>query len=360
MKILFLPNWKVHQLNVDDDGIQAPDKQITGAPYWFFKHFKQPCTVDIIDFQQNNALSWIEKKTNIYIWQGIKAFFKSNQYDVVISHGAQSGLMYSLLCTIFNRKLPLHIIFDIGAMNGGRTNKFENAVIRFALKSNPAIICHSKIIIDHYKNVYSNLVSRSCYIPFCVDTQYFSQPIDDNTENYVLTFGHAKRDYETLISAWSGVNTTLKLRIIGCKQAVSSSNIEVISKVTINELKNQITRAKFVVIPLPVFNYSYGQMSFLQSMSMGKTVIVTETPSSIDYLTDGKGSFFVKPHDVEDMRAKLNLLLNNKNLLADANLKSRPYVLEHFSEHQMAEKVEQFILTMLSSQVFKNKSLSYK
>lgn len=360
MKILFLPNWKVYQLNVDDDGIQAPDKQVAGAPYWFFKYFKQPCTVDIIDFQQKNALSWLEKKANTYFWQGIKAFFKASQYDVVISHGAQSGLMYSLLCTLFNRKSPLHIIFDIGAMNGGRANKLENSVIRFALKSNPGIICHSKVIIEHYKNSYSNLVPRSCYIPFGVDTQYFNQPIDDNTENYVLTFGHVKRDYETLISAWSGINTTHKLRLIGCKQNVSTLNIEVINKVTINELKNQIANARFVVIPLPVFNYSYGQMSFLQSMSMGKTVIVTETPSSIDYLKDGKGSFFVKPHDVEDMRAKLKLLLNNKNLLADTNLKSRPYVLEHFSETQMAEKIEQFILTMLSSQTLKNELLSFK
>lgn len=95
-------------------------------------------------------------------------------------------------------------------------------------------------------------------------------------------------------------------------------------------------------------------------MSMNKTVIVTETPSSIDYLLDGKGSFFVKPYDVEDMRTKLKLLLNNKKLLANANRKSRPYVIEHFSKAQMAEKIEQFILTMLSSQTLKNELLSYK
>ena len=60
------------------------------------------------------------------------------------------------------------------------------------------------------------------------------------------------------------------------------------------------------------------------------------------------------------MRAKLKLLLNNKNLLADTNLKSRPYILEHFSETQMAEKIEQFILTMLSPKTLKNELLSFK
>ena len=355
MKILFLPNWKVHQLDVDAAHIQAPDKLVKGQPYWFFKHFNTPCQVDVIDFKQKNLLSFIEKKCNTYIWQGVLAFLKESSYDLVISHGAQSGLMYAMLRTLFLRKKPVHIIIDIGSMNGARQNKIENKVIQWMLKSNPSIICHSKIILENYKTTYPNLVNQSSYIPFGVDVDDF-KPLKDtdvkDTDNlgYVLSFGHAKRDYQTLIKAWSGINTKHKLRIIGYKQTVAVANIEVIEKVSIAALKKQIAEALFVVIPLPVFNYSYGQMSFLQSMSMGKTVVVTQTPSSIDYLQDGKGSFFVKPHDVDDMRAKINLLLNNKPLLVQSNQKSRQYVLDHFSEQQMAQNVEQFILKALSAQ----------
>lgn len=348
MKILFLPNWKVHQLNVDNKAIQAPDKQVRNTSYWFFKYFTQSCTVDIIDFQQKNLLSWLEKKANTYIWQGFKAFLKSRQYDVVISHGAQSGLMYALLNTLFNRKKPLHIIFDIGAMNGARSHRLENIVIKFALKSNPSIICHSKIIIDYYKSAYPNLVRHACFIPFGVDTEYFTRQQNPNQNStnhvsYILSFGSVKRDYQTLLTAWSGINTTHRLRLIGYKQTVDIPNVDVINKVSIEALKYQIANALFVVIPLPVFNYSYGQMSFLQSMCMGKTVIVTNTPSSVDYLTDGHGSFFVKPFDVADMRAKISLLINNKKLLEESNSKARQYVLEYFAEQQMAEKVDRFI-----------------
>ena len=75
MKILFLPNWKVHQLNVDYANIQAPDKQIAAQAYWFFKYFKQPFTVDLIDFQQKNALSWLEKKGQHLYFAGNKSIF---------------------------------------------------------------------------------------------------------------------------------------------------------------------------------------------------------------------------------------------------------------------------------------------
>lgn len=362
MKILFLPNWKVHQLEADVYDIQAPDKQIKSQRYWFFKHFSGICEVDIIDFQQNNPLSFLEKMCNTYLWQGIKAFLRASNYDLVISHGAQSGLMYSLLSTLTFRRTPTHIIFDIGGMNGGRNNLIENSLIRFALKSNPSIICHSQVILDNYKKSFVNLVERTRYIPFGVDVDDFVPKQTQNKGNYVLAFGTSKRDYKTLLDAWSGIKTAAELRIIGHMQNSTNANVEVIGKVTIDELRTQIANSLFVVIPLPMFNYSYGQMSFLQSMSMGKTVIATETPSTIDYLQDGKGSFFVKPYDVVDMRAKLELLLNNRKLLDKTNAKARTFVLENFSEKKMALEVEkycQFVLWFNSSNRYKIKNKMY-
>jgi glycosyltransferase involved in cell wall biosynthesis len=360
MKILFLPNWKVHQLETDVYDIQAPDKQIKSQRYWFFKHFSGDCSVDIIDCQHNNPLSFLERMCNVYLWQGIKAFLRASNYDLVISHGAQSGLMYSLMATLTFRRMPAHIIFDIGGMNGARNNLIENSLIRFALKSNPSIICHSKVILDNYKKSFLNLVERTRYIPFGVDVDDFVPKHTQNKgKNYVLSFGTSKRDYKTLLDAWSGIKTTVELRIIGHLQDSTISNVKVIGKVTIDELRTQIANSLFVIIPLPMFNYSYGQMSFLQSMSMGKTVIVTETPSSIDYLQDGKGSFFVKPYDVVDMHAKLELLLNNKKLLDKTSAKARPFVLESFSEKKMAQEIErycQFVLWFNTSNRYKIKN----
>ena len=347
MKILFLPNWKVHQLEIDNNIFQAPDKHIRGEPYWFFKYFSNDCHVDIIDCQKNSWISFLEKKVNFYILQGVKAFFKSGKYDLVISHGAQSGLVYSLLNTITLRKSPPHLIFDIGAMNGARKNFLENSFIAFALKSRPYIICHSKVVIDYYESTYKSLISRSCFIPFGVDIDDFSPEGTNQEGEYILSFGYAKRDYETLFKAWHRIKTDKKLRVIGYKKEISFSNIEIIDKVSIEELKKQISNALFVIIPLPVFNYSYGQMSFLQSMSLGKTVIVTKTPSSVDYLKDGEGSLYVNPYDAIDMQEKIRYLLENKEALNNSNKRARQYVIKYFSEKDMAEKIFKFIQSNL-------------
>ncbi|GHS92685.1 hypothetical protein FACS1894203_5260 [Bacteroidia bacterium] len=348
MKVLFLPNWKVPVLEKDDDSIQAPDKYIKGEPYWFFRFFPPETEVDIIDFQEKNILHKLEKKVfKTYIWQSILAFRKRKSYDVVISHGAQSGIVFSFLRNFCSKKKPEHYILDIGGMNGARNNWPEISILKLALRSNPYIICHSRIIIENYKNTFKNLVNRSVFIPFGVDTDYFS-PFENNSgEKYILSFGTGKRDYDTLFKAWSELNyPDVKLKIIGRtlkKGEQLPPRIELTDKVSIHKLIEEINNSLFVVIPLPVYNYSYGQMSFLQSMSLGKTVVVTKTPSSIDYLTDNRGSFFVEPFDTEDLKAKIRFLLDNPEILSQSNDKARPYILQNFSEKLMGKRIADFI-----------------
>jgi len=348
MKILFLPNWTVVKSDTDITDLQAPDKYIIGKPYWFFKYFPENTQVDVIDIQAKNKLHRIEKKIKFYIWQAIQAFKKSKQYDAVISHGAQSGLVYALLNRFRkNEKRPLHIIIDVGAMNGGRNNRIETSIIRWALKSNPAIIYHASVQQTMYETVYKGLIKRSQFIPFGVNTEEF-YPLNLPAADYVLSFGYSKRDYPTLLAAWKEIDTSAKLYIIGDTSITCQNNIISFPKSSVSVLKQYIAECLFVVIPLPVFNYSYGQMSFLQSMTMGKPVIVTKTPSSIDYLKDAQGAFLVNPYDKTDMKNKIEYLLAHKEQLNDLGNKARKDIeTNHFDEQTMAEKIEAFIKTLV-------------
>lgn len=347
MKVLFLPNWKVHRLQADSRAYQAPDKQVAGRPYWFFRHFPEESRVDVVDYQEDNPLRPVEKRVKTYLWQGMKAFVARENYDVVISHGAQSGLMYALLRTMTCRRRPAHVIIDVGSMNGGRSDRLENLMIRSALRSRPYSICHSRIVIENYARTYPDMLGRTSFVPFGVDVDDFSPSAWTGDSDYVLSFGASKRDYPTLLKAWAGIRTRSRLRLIGCGPIPGSapSNVEALGTVPLSELKEHIRNALFIVIPLPVFNYSYGQMSFLQSMSMGKAVVVTRTPSSVDYLEHGRGAFLVKPYDVEDMREKIGLMLHDPELARQAGVTARQFVRERFPEKTMAEGIHHFLVS---------------
>jgi len=348
MKILFLPNWTVIKSGTDITELQAPDKYIFGKPYWFFKYFSDDTQVDVIDIQAQNRLHYLEKKIKFYIWQAILAFNKGKKYNAVISHGAQSGLVYSLL-NRFRKKerRPLHIIIDVGAMNGGRNNRIEISLIRWALKSHPAIIYHASVQQKLYETVYRGLIRQSRFIPFGVNTEEF-YPLNLPTADYVLSFGYSKRDYPTLLDAWKEINTSTQLYIIGDSSIINQNNIVSLPKSSVSALKKYIAGSLFVIIPLPVFNYSYGQMSFLQSMAMGKPVIVTKTPSSTDYLQNAQGIFFVNPYDKIDMKNKIEYLLTHKDQLNDLGTKARQDIENcHLDEQTMAERINEFIKTLV-------------
>lgn len=345
-KILFLPNWNVHFLDQDCYNIQAPDKYVYGKEYWFFKYFPIETEVDIIDINESNFFHFIEKKFKFYFVQAFKAFFVLKKYDVIISHGGQSGLMLSLLISLFRRKVPRHIIIDVGCLNGARENH-TLSLIKLALRRNkPDLIYHSSIQENFYKKHFPSLKTK--FVPFGVDTDFFksNEQIDNNDVPYILSFGYEKRDYATLIAAWKEISTSVKLRLIGVQTKgllEFGSNIDLKSKCSITELMRNIKSAVFIVIPLPVFKYSYGQMSFLQSMSMGKTVIVTKTPSSVDYLEEGNGAFYVSAYNKLELKCRIEYLLNNPTILAQSDQKSREFIIRNFSEKQMGESIYSFL-----------------
>ncbi|MDR1763734.1 MAG: glycosyltransferase family 4 protein [Dysgonamonadaceae bacterium] len=351
MKILFLPNWDVAQAEEDIKNLQSADKKITGQPYWFFKYFPENTEVEVIDRQKNNLLHRLEVKLKFYIRQAILAFKADKKYDAVVSHGAQSGLVYSLLRTVFGKKRPVHIIIDVGGMNGGRNSKAINSAIRFALKSKPAIICHSKVINENYRQSFPDLLPRTAFIPFGVNPDEFDCIQDTETQNFILSFGTSKRDYETLLKAWHLVDKQgIRLKIAGIEYFTSCNiddSVDFLGKIPVSDLKDLIRKSLFVVIPLPVFNYSYGQMSFLQSMCLGKTVIVTKTPSSIDYIEDRNGAFFVQPYDEQDLKNKIEMLLNDRQLLSENNKKAASFIRANFTEQQMGEEIYKFIKSQL-------------
>lgn len=343
-----MPNWNVKHLQMDDESIQAPDKYVDGSPYWFFKYFPKDTKVDVLDIGKASLLRKIEKKIKFYIAQPIKAFKIRNNYDLVISHGAQSGLVYELLSSFVEKK-PKHLMFDIGGLNGARINHYETPLIRFALRCSPAIIVHSSRQLQLYKEAYPNLVEKAKFIPFGADFLYFNHGLEIHFEKRIVAFGYMKRDFLTLCKAFDEIDDTVyELHIVGdCSLADEFMHNERIlfhNKMLVGDLINFITESAFVVIPLPEYRYSYGQMSFLQSMALCKPMIVTDTTSSHDYIVNVSGVLSPKPYDVEDMKRYLIEMMSKSNgELMRMGVMNAEYVRNDFNEKLMGERVYEFV-----------------
>jgi glycosyltransferase involved in cell wall biosynthesis len=345
LRALFCVNWAVDRV-VAADGVRfSPDYRIDGQPYWFFKHGEYNIDVDVLDCRSFLGVHRLERKfLRCYPSKSTLAWIRSRRYDVVMSHGGQVGLVLALLQTLLGERLsPPHVMFDVGAISGGSQRWNNSAVINvfsFALKSLAGVICHSSHQLDFYRKQYPGLSEIARFIPLGVDTDAF-QPQDTPEQDEIICVGYAFRDWKLLVRAYARLNTSTRLVLLGipASECVSSPGVECVPRVNIDEMKRRISRSRFVVLPIPQLEFCTGQQTFLQSMALGKTVLISDIPAVRDYIVDSDTGFLYRPGDEDDLYQKLKLLLSADGTVKSVGTAARNAVVTQFSESLMADRV---------------------
>lgn len=360
MNILMLVNWKIEYAKEIPEDRQPPDYYVRGTPYWFFRYFqnKEETQVDVIDIR---SFPWFEKleqnKLHFYVWQTLKCIPKLKKYDLVLSHGMQSGIVLCLWRRLFGKGKYKHIVFDIGAFNSGKEEGGALSLMQFASKTLDGVIYHTRVQKKYYEKYHPWLVDRSEFILFGTDPEYFAQQKDlgeedmnrggrkqsESRNSYILCVGSNKRDWDTLIRAYEELKTDVPLRLIGNGELKAENpKVEIIARVGIAELKKQMENALFCVVPLQSFPYSYGQMTLLQQMALGKAVIVADVPSVEAYLKEG-ALLWYEPENVKMLREKMRKLIDDSELRGKLGRQAEYLVRTEFNERNMAGEIERVI-----------------
>lgn len=348
MKVLMLVNWKIQYCNAIPMNKQPPDYCLEGEPYWFFRYFKNHPEVDVVDISSFPWLEKFEKNTlRFYIWQTLKVLPRLDQYDLILSHGMQSGVVLSLFRRFFKTKAK-HIVFDIGSFNSAAETGLALKLMQFASKSIDGLIYHTSSQKEYYQRFFPWLVPKSQFIRFGTDLDFFDPANLEKSydrDQYMICVGYAKRDWDTLVKAYRELDTDVKLRLVGHvdERFAGIAGVEQIPVVPIKELINQIYNARFCVLPLKSFNYSYAQMTLMQQMALGKCVIAARVPSLVDYIEDGKTAVMFKPGDAQDLAQKMDALLKDNTLRETIARNGRNYLQQFCCEPVMADEIEKFL-----------------
>ncbi len=354
MKILMLVNWKIEYCDSVPYDKQPPDYYVKGQDYWFYRYFEEKPEVDVLDMSSFPALENFEKKAiHICIYQALKAIPKLSNYDLVVSHGMPSAVVIALWQRIFKKKAK-HIVFDIGCFNSAAENGAIMKMMQFVSKSIDGIIYHTKCQKEYYEKYYPCLSNKSEFIRFGTDLDFFRNDElkkSDNFESYIICVGAGWRDWDTLVKAYQMIDTDLKLRIVGKvnSEYENINGIEQISYIPVKEMINQIYNAKLCVLPLVSRNFSYGQMTFLQQMALGKCVIAANVPSLEGYAENMKTAVFYEPKDIQSCANAIKTVLNDSNLENSIITNAKEYLQKECNEKVMAQQVEAFFNKIIKS-----------
>lgn len=356
MKILMLVNWKIEYCSVPGEGKQPPDYFITGEPYWFYRYFKQPVEVEVVDVSSFPWLEHLEKESlRFYVWQTLRVLGRLSEYDLIVSHGMQSAVVLSLFRRVFHTRAK-HVVFEIGSFNSAATSGAALKLMQFASKSIDGFIYHTSRQIEYYREYFPWIAEKTRFIPFGTDVVFFENESKNSktelSEDVILCVGYAKRDWDTLLLAFRKLkkrypDRRVKLRLIGKgaeegAESAADTDVERMPYIPIDELKKEIQSALFCVVPLQDYNYSFGQMTLLQQMAMGKAVIAARVPSMLDYIEDGSSALFYESGNASSLEEQMERLLREDGFRERLGRQAAAYVKERHNEERMAEAVEAF------------------
>lgn len=351
MKILMLVNWKIKKLDKKPNNLQSPNYVLNNEKYWFFNHFaNKNLEVKVLGMNSINIIEKFEQFIlKFYLLQGFKSLFLLQKKDLIISHSMQSGIFICFLRRFFKTKRK-HIVFDIGSFASASTKGLKLKLMQFASKSIDGVIYHTSSQLEYYKQYFPWLVDKSAFIRFGTDNEFFDNDFETiNDEKYMICVGYSKRDWDTLIKAYKELKTDVKLLLVGKinKEYYGINGVQQIDFIPIDKLKTYIAKSMFCILPLESFNYSYGQMTLLQQMAMGKVVLAANVPSLRDYIKDGKNGVFYESKNVNDLKCKIEYLINNNEKIKEIEKEAKNFAMYECNEKIMALEIEKFIEKIL-------------
>ena len=183
-----------------------------------------------------------------------------------------------------------------------------------------------------------------------IDTSFF-QPGASVEEPLLVAAGSANRDYRTLVAAIEGLDVPLRVaadslwrpKAAEIDLTVLPSSVEIGSAGSYLGLRSLYRRASFVVVPLHAARFASGYAVIGEAMAMGKAVITTQTEAASDLIIEGVTGFYARPGDVQDLRDKITMLLDDPDRARDMGAAGARRMQQQFSLDAYCRTIEQLI-----------------
>ena len=205
-------------------------------------------------------------------------------------------------------------------------NVLRRAYYGFVLRHVDLAIVHSRAEAARYREVFPRARATFVFVPYGLNIDERSQLLaaaraaPAHERPVVVTAGKSGRDYATLFRAVVGLD--VEVRVI-CDFAPAVPPVPAGARVVVLgdchgwDYLNELARADIVALPLALDDISAGQMCLIQAKALERAIIVTDTTTIRDYVTDGADAMLVARGDAAAMRAMI------ERLAGDAGLRAR-------------------------------------
>ncbi len=235
------------------------------------------------------------------------------------------NLGYSLLPLLKiskNNNLKFYI-FIMGFLQNKKRNILNNLMTKSLIKTATMLLFISKSELDEAKKRFPDFSEKFLYVPFCLDTKFWSPNSSKIKNKNILFVGNdSNRDFNFLLELAEEMKD-FNFSIV--TEKISSCKLENVNLINGNwreetlsdsEIKKLYSESFLSIIPLKNSFQPSGQSVALQSMSMKTPPIITDTKGFWDKesFINEENIFFMNSNLVDEWKDQINLIYNDDDL----------------------------------------------
>jgi glycosyltransferase involved in cell wall biosynthesis len=187
-------------------------------------------------------------------------------------------------------------------------------------------------------------------VPFGVDVQSFRPRAEEPRDDVVSVGADPHRDFGLLVGVASRLPET-SFRIVTTPDHVRAlpplpRNVAIETALPFDEMRARLAGARIVALPMRENSYSGATTVLLQSLALGKPVVVTRTQAiATGYgLVDGENCRLVPPGDGNAFERALVDLLGDEERARTLGEAARETVVRGLSRDRWIDRVEELLL----------------
>lgn len=278
-------------------------------------------------------------------------------HDAIYTNGENVAIPLALL--LRGRKRPGHITIGHRPSTGKKRLFFRQLKV---WRNIDKMFVYSALQQEIATQELQIPAARVPRIEFHADTRFYRpMPQIAEVSGQICSAGLEWRDYPTLIRAVSalpdGVVSSVRLAAASpwSKHTNETEKMPLPSNVSArryayDELRDLYAESEIVVVPLYDNDFQAGVTTLLESMAMGKAVIITRTAGQTDVVLDGETGLYVPPGDTDALQTALFRLLKNRELRLKIGDNARRWVEKYATIERWAESVARSLIENATAQ----------
>ncbi len=269
----------------------------------------------------------------------IMALKKGKGFDAIFSWSMRMGVCFGILKHFLGTTSgPKHILrdFHINLVRKDLAYRIKLRLMKLAFPGIDYFLCTSNAEVTIYTKMFGIPSDRICFYPDSPSDHLFKN-FAVLKKDYIFAYGNSDRDFKTLIRACK--EPLCQVIILSQKYIPSlplPNHIKMIKDMVSEEkLIDLILSSRLVVLPLNDYAISAGQNTMIETMALGRPLIVTSNMATIEYATHGDTALFFQAQDVKGLQKQIRFLVQNPEIAEKMGYRAREAI-RAFPDKEMA------------------------